>query len=78
MRKIYSLIFVTSFLIALYLKYSWCIWIELSVCDVESEIGDAPGRLVLGLAVVCAVVTYAGVLDHELTPVEEFQFKLFL
>ena len=64
---------------SLYLKYGGCIWIELSVRDVESEIGDAPGRLVLGLAVVGAVVAHASVLDHELTPVdEEFQFKLIL
>ncbi len=47
----------------------------------ESEVGDAPGRLILGLAVVRAIVAHAGVLDHELAPVFKnnlFQLILFL
>jgi hypothetical protein len=59
-----------------YLKYGRCIWIEFSVCDVESEVGDAPGSLVLSLAVVRAVVAHAGVLDDELAPVVEVIFIL--
>ena len=48
-----------------YLQYSGCLHIAH---DVQREVGDGPGGLVLGLAVVGPIVLHPGARDQKLAP----------